>query len=765
MVNLYNYKRSYMEGTYNSQPAYVDYKEVYNGGVNAGVVTGITNYGCTGYGDQVLQRFNLYAWDLESEEITITAIFDGKRGSHTEQYTRVIRTLDISNSSVLTPTNGGNLLALANTYKDVYFGGQTQTAASLMDYMNEIYGDHAGYFYESSTGGNLFEGRDWVRTVSASLVEWEAAPNAVYTFDPNNDLTFSRGTIITPDDIHNVNALRAFLCFGDRLSPTDLKFDIYIDGTKDPNITVLWSVVRSDDTFSLQTVTPQVYVHPLDFVGALEHPSLIQNEDNVWVPNDSEWWVVKHNYTWPGSYAVPYLREFDQITADLNTLEKIILYGIDGIANGMHYYLRFQQQVNINNEGMMTWGDLIDIFVPEKIEDQTDVTARRIDDSNWNNLFGTLFEVHFGKPPMDTDDDTDDYPEGYDGEGGPGGVYPSPDGTPDFSGGTPTGFPGNAILTTTYSMDALTLDNVGSKLWSQSYLDVLKVQSNPIENIVSCKWFPFSVTGANKSIVVGDVDFEINASKVNSIYRFTIGSVTVPKKYSSFLDCSPFTTMKLHLPYCGVVQLDASEMWGRKITVDYVIDLVSGDTLAMIFLDRTTNKPGVPYLSVSGTCGVDIPLTSTNRLQAEMKAASTTLSAVVGASGQLMGNDIMGAAQTVGGALTNLAGMDFTSQRSSNHSSACQSFNNRYAYIEYSRPALDDNIYDSGGYASRHGFPCHKFTKLTNLCSATQPKRYYFVKCDSRTKVDFAMTGEENRMLEQLLVEGIYIRPIPAVSE
>lgn len=760
MVTLYSNVRAVAEGITAGDPAYTSTMYTWEGGSGSTVILGIDGFGAPSN----LYRFTLLAFTEGSTNIRTRGDVYAYNKYGSDGYTdRTMGNLDISRSGVLTMTNGGVLLTLANEYKDVYFGGQTMTPASLMVYMNEKYGVHDGYYYDDTIGGNIFEYLGRVTEVTSSTVEYEQCINPLYQYSPDAAIDFTRGEIICSDTIATLQDLNAFLAFGDPLSPTDLQFDVYIDGTKHPNITVQWKTLRQDPSFSLQTTTPIVWCYPL--AGGMEQQPLI-TVDDITVPNDEEWYVEKHAYTWAGEYAKPYLAEFNEITADLNSLEKIVLYGIDGICNAMHYYMRFNYQINAGGQGELIWGDLFDVFVPQRVDDISDIQVRRVEDSKNNPIFGSFIQIHMGQPPEDIDDDNDDYPDGTDADGNPGGVYDPDNPIPDFSSGIPTGFPGQSILTTTYSMGSLTLQNIGTKLWTQSYLDVLKVQSNPIENIVSCKWYPFSITGANASVVIGDIDMGINADKISNIYRFTMGTVTVSKASESFLSCSPFTTIKLHLPYCGIIQLDASELYGRSLTVDYVVDLITGDCLALISLDKSTSKPaGIPYLAISGSCGVDIPLTSTNRVQSEMKAASMTLSAVVGAGGHLMGGDVMGAAAGAASGLANLAGMDFTSQRSGTHSAACQSYNNRYGYIEFSRPAYDPEIYENEGYASRHGFPCHKYTKLQNLCDNAQPKRYYFVKCDARTKIDFAMTAEENRMLEQLLTEGIYIRPIPQQEE
>lgn len=661
-------------------------------------------------------------------------------------------------SNITRAGNGGPILDLANTakYNTLYFGGVSQDATSIMAYLNEKYGNHTYYYLFKSgelvnTWDDIYPGVDALslRTVNAvdisiPFTDPLACPNG---WTPSGDplasyINFSGVQVGYPQDLDGgYDDFAAFALFGEPINPKQVNFDVYINGTKDPVIAVRWS---GEGDQSFQTTNPIVWCYPTAM--GMDEPLI--TVDGITVPNDSEWYVAKHAYTWGGGYDGQYLSECNSITSGLSDFEKVVKYGLDGIPNSLHLYIRANQQVNDDNEAVMTWGNLYDVFIPRDVNSLSDIIVNTVSGSSNDPRFSDTLTVHLGAAPDETEDDSDDYPDGTDAGGDPGGVYPpGGGGVPDFSGYEPAGFPGEGVLTTTYSMIASVLENLGSKLWTQSYFDVLKIQSNPIENIVSCKWFPFSITGASAPIVIGDVDMQVNGSKISSIYSFTVGSYTYSPD-NSFLYCSPYTTIKLHLPFCGIIQLDASEIYKRKLTIKYAVDLITGDCIAMIYLDGSESNPGVPYLTVSGSCGVDIPLTATTRAQTEMKAASATMSAVVGASAHLMGGDALGAAANAS-SLANVAGMDYTSQRSTSHSPACMSKMSRAVFIEIIHPAYDPDMYDKNGYKSRHGYPCHKYKKLSSFSG--------FVKCDMRTKLDFAATGEENQMIEDLLTEGVYV--------
>lgn len=703
----------------------------------------------------------LLASDNENFSIQSVNVGSDNQGHSDSSTTTVFQVINASQDSTITSaTNGGALLDMANRYKDLYFGGETQTAASLKAFLDEKYGPHNFYCsglglfapyvgfpdvypgYPSSVELSMDYTDPFYDNPSVDPSSWTNPTFAV----TGNAISWPPSLPPATTEADDRPAFRAWWIFEEDHVQTRLRFDVYVKGTQDPNVAIRWSVIERKENFSAQTVTPIVWCSPSPTLGHAKWAYV----DGIYVPDETNPWMIKYANTFSGSYTKPYLTEFNADVADMPTLQRVTEYGVDAIANEMYYQMRFNYQVNENNTAKMTWGTAYGVTVPRNVATLSDITVFTAPDSENDPRFITEVVIHLGAPEDDIPDDSSDYPEGTDPTGTDPGVY-NPDITPhDFDDGDPTGYDGKAILTRTYSMNASDLQNVGSKLWSQSYFNVLKIQSNPIENIVSCKWFPFSITGAQTNIKVGDVDFQYQAGKIDSIYKFTVGSVTYrPKEGASkpsYLDGSPYTLLLLHLPWCGVVELDASLMINRKITVDYVVDLITGDCVAFIKLDE--GSVNYPYMSVSGHVGVDIVLTSTDRIQAEIRAASTTFSAVGSAAAGIATGNMLGAAEAVAGGAASVAGMDVTSQRSSAHSNACMTYENRNVFLEVWRPNYDPDLMKEG-FKARHGWPCHKYMTLSSFSG--------FTKCSQHCRIDFAATSEENKMIEQLLTEGVYI--------
>lgn len=658
-----------------------------------------------------------------------------------------------ADSDVLTAFNGGHLLDLANLFKDEFFAGVTQTPQTLFDYMVNKYGNADGFWVNNNVVSQFVWAQNQMDVCMDSSVEYDKAMcegfNQTYPSDYNfKGLNY--GVVVNTypasadTDQKKLKYVMAKLIFTD-INPEQnnaLHFDVYVQGNGGPTIDVKWKAINTDKNFSLQAVRVRRWRvwEPIAFFP----DSMFTTVDGIVVPNENTR-HFKGNYTWSQSEHFTYLGAFQNESSDRTEPEKIAFYGTDGIANAVSEIWRFDYVEYVNSQEERTWGDCVVVHIPKDRTSDGECTAILKAGSAKSPKYSTTCTIHFTAPE-------DPPPGGGDNDDPPPPTPPTPD--PPFPEDEPIGFPGHAILTQTYSMGETALENIGSKLWSQSYYDVLKIQNNPIENIISCKWFPMNLSGVARSVKIGNIDFQTTGTYIRENryisswmeYTYTGNECTWTDpegntyKLPKYMCCSPYTRLKLHLPYAGVVELDAADFINNKLRVRYVVDLVTGDML--YFLQCGASH--APYMTVAGKMGVDIPLTATNRAQTELAIASKTLSAVIGAAGSLATGQALGAA-AYGSSIVSAVGMDMTTQRTSTQSPTCASFENLAIYLEVIFPQHKA----SKGFAESHGYPTNLKKKLGD-CKG-------FTKVDSRTVIDVAMTEEENRMLEELLTNGIYV--------
>lgn len=649
-------------------------------------------------------------------------------------------------SAFTTSTNGGDLLVLANTekYNNEYFGGVTQTAATLKAYLDELYGDHAGYYIESYNGGNMYV------DLNNRVVNFDTGTSNYYTvttfpsgtWSPNEGWSFGEDYSI-PESVWDVNDLKAFLAFGKRVSPEKLCFDVYVDGViggQGPNIQIKWRNVNPDTSELAESlIKPRVWGAGCPSVQSGEPINFLTTEEGIIVPLEEKT-PLNNTYEFSDDgYTASYVGASDTWYSSWSDLERVLMFGRDKIPDMLCFLLRFDYM-----DTTPSWGDLWYVYIPYEYEGAVYCEHAQVANSGNAPAYQTEVNVIGGTPPEQPDDDPDKPEDGEDDNGDPTPIGPyDPDSDKiDFSTSTPEGYTGDAVLTKTYCVTSLNMQNVGAKLWSQSYFDVLKVQTNPIENIIACKWFPFTVSGTNEQIQIGDVPFGVYGDKISSIKVIPFTSTfkyTPTSNRQGYLSCSPYTMIKLHLPYCGVVQLDATEILERTLSGKYVIDLITGDILVILTLDS------MPYINISGKMGVDIPLSATNRAQTELGIANKALSATLGAAAHTIGGDYLGAAGAAGNGILSIMGMDYTTQRSGTHSPACSTYEDRSVWLEIIRSIA----YVSEGYRSGHGYPAHVYRQLR--------KGQGYVQIDKGARISVAMTDEENRELESIMQQGFYV--------
>lgn len=214
---------------------------------------------------------------------------------------------------------------------------------------------------------------------------------------------------------------------------------------------------------------------------------------------------------------------------------------------------------------------------------------------------------------------------------------------------------GNVASTTKqYVINANALQGLSGELWSVvgdlitnpddlKNLDNLSLDafltSNPIDAIVSVKKFPLSSVPHGESlenIYLGK--YQTSAAGYSlalqqARYNFE-GIPIFPKFGNCFLDYSPYTKMQLYVPFCGTIDIDAADFMGRTLSVEMVIDFITGSVTAYVLANQLV------VTSLTGTCAIDIPITGTEQATVNSAYESATI-----AERQARKNEIM---QTVG---------------------------------------------------------------------------------------------------------------------
>jgi hypothetical protein len=95
---------------------------------------------------------------------------------------------------------------------------------------------------------------------------------------------------------------------------------------------------------------------------------------------------------------------------------------------------------------------------------------------------------------------------------------------------------------------------------------------------------PLSTNEAEEPIRFGNYNTGVPSKVVNETeVKVSCGKVTVPEKWHNALDYSPYTSVRIWLPFLGFFDLSINELMRDKIELTYTIDVLSGKALAEIW--------------------------------------------------------------------------------------------------------------------------------------------------------------------------------------
>ena len=300
------------------------------------------------------------------------------------------------------------------------------------------------------------------------------------------------------------------------------------------------------------------------------------------------------------------------------------------------------------------------------------------------------------------------------------------------------------LLTKTYAITENQLQQIGNKIWTGYFTELIDaLNSNPIENIISVKAFPFEITGGTtKEIMLGNVEMGVNGNELPSNYspiKVIKTDFEITPRFSGllkWLNYSPFTNIQMFLPYVGIVDINPQLVMGKKCTLKYIYDVILGNCQACLYVKDENNK-SVEIGKWSGQLAIDIPITASNAVRMGVGQFTGTLDAI----SSFFHGDILGAIKDGIGVAT----QPFHSMTKGSPSSACDSFDMQNAYL-----IIDSPIYKyPSQFGHIYGYPCELYLHLNDL--------HGFVQCEN-VHIDGIPCMEEERVeLLALLEEGVYL--------
>lgn len=216
-----------------------------------------------------------------------------------------------------------------------------------------------------------------------------------------------------------------------------------------------------------------------------------------------------------------------------------------------------------------------------------------------------------------------DQPGEIEPEPDPDNPYKPGDGKP--GGGNPGGsnpvedirISGLNRLFSAYVIDGANLSNFCRWMWTPNIFDQLaRTYAEPIDLILGLYVLPYRPTvGPASEITFGNLKATgVTAYPVSDNYKILDFTAKEEIKYClrdkdgvlvpSYLDYAPYTDVSIYLPWCGTVKLDTDVVMGKKVNVQYRIDVLTGSCLAHIIVDDNV------YMYVNGNMHKEQPITN-----------------------------------------------------------------------------------------------------------------------------------------------------------
>lgn len=285
-------------------------------------------------------------------------------------------------------------------------------------------------------------------------------------------------------------------------------------------------------------------------------------------------------------------------------------------------------------------------------------------------------------------------------------------------------------LTTTYALTSTNADTLGAFIWNNSnnwFDNLLKVQSDALSNIVSCKLLPFSLSGTGKLIKIGNIDTQVTALEIDSqVIRKSGGSLKLNRYFNNFLDYAPYTKISLFLPFIGFSQIENEYLYDG-VSIEYLFDIITGEMLVLL------KSNGKTFRTINGSFGIDIPFSSTNKAQIEGSFLSKIAKDVIDVNP-------IGLLDTY----TDIATSRFKTSNSSSPSSVCAYSAPLQCFVTVDRPILNK----PSSYNHDVGQKCVGSYYLRNLKGYTEVENI---------ELNCPCTDSEKNEILSLLRSGVYL--------
>ena len=230
-----------------------------------------------------------------------------------------------------------------------------------------------------------------------------------------------------------------------------------------------------------------------------------------------------------------------------------------------------------------------------------------------------------------------------------------------------------------------------------------------------------------------------------------LGSLTVSRAWSNYLDFAPYTKVSIYLPFIGERQLDTNDVMGKSLSLSYNIDLLSGNCVAYVKVN------GSIHYQFTGNCAYTIPISQTNASNIALQPLKAIAGLALAGAGVASGNPVLISAgaslgatiesEEKGGGVTTpmpeLTSPDVKKIDGLNANTGYMGVVRPYLIVERVKPDINS------GFGQTIGYQSNKFRRLGDLTGYTKVQEVHLENIPA--------TAEEIAKIEAILKGGVII--------
>lgn len=238
--------------------------------------------------------------------------------------------------------------------------------------------------------------------------------------------------------------------------------------------------------------------------------------------------------------------------------------------------------------------------------------------------------------------------------------------------------------------------------------------------------------------------------KIDGVYGEGLESFDFGKYFDAFPDFAPYTQIRLHLPYCGVIDIDTNLVMHGTLQVSYICDAISGNVAAYVYCKDREGHETYSYVA-TGNAAFSLPMFAAQ--QDGSSVGKLGMSLVGLGIGAAMGNaaGIAGGIAGAAGAVFDAATAHRTTQIAGQYTGNVGALTDTVCWLEITRPCW----VDPDNFQLLHGETSQIGGTISNYSDGMPYKG--FLKVQQIDADGIQATRAEIEEIEQLLMAGIYV--------